>query len=149
VPAAGADQRVAVYGALDSASGRVLWQAAAKKDGAGFAAFLERIAQAWPGEDLVLALDNVSSHRPAAMRAWWAAQDGRMPPFWLPAYRPNLKLLERVRRFLKPNLACHRSWADRDGLQHAAGTLLDRTTARFHASDRPAIRPGQDFRDSA
>ena len=54
--------------------------------GTGFAAFLAQIGQTWPDEDLVLVLDNVSYHRSAAMRTWWAAQGGRMLPFWLPAY---------------------------------------------------------------
>jgi hypothetical protein len=95
VAAAGADQRIAVYGALDYASGRLVWQTASHKDGTGFAAFLEQIAQTWPQEDLVLVLDNVSYHRSAAMRPWWTAQKGRLLPFWLPAYTPNLNLLER------------------------------------------------------
>jgi transposase len=149
VPAAGADQRIAIYGALDYASGQVLWRAAAQKDGVGFAAFLEEIARTWPGEDLVLVLDNVSYHRSGAMRTWWAEQGGRILPFWLPAYSPNLNLLERVWRFLKLKLACHRFWADRNALQQTAGTLLDHTTARFHSPDHPAIRLAQDFCASA
>jgi hypothetical protein len=96
VPAAGEDHRIAVYGAVDSATGRVVWPMAPKKDGAGFAAFLEQLAQAWPEEDLVLVLDNVSDHRSAPMRSWWAAQEGRMLPFWLPASAPTRNLLERV-----------------------------------------------------
>lgn len=149
VPAAGADQRIAVYGALDYASGQALFQTAGHKDGAGFATFLARIAETWPEGDLVLVLDNVSYHRSAPMRIWWAAQDGRVLPFWLPAYAPNLNLLERVWRFLKAKLACHRFWDDRDGLHQVAATLLDQTQARFHATDRPVIRLGQDLCQSA
>lgn len=70
VPAAGSDERIAVYGALDYASGEVLWRTAPAKDGVGFAAFLEQIGQRWPEGELVLVLDNVSYHRSAAMRAW-------------------------------------------------------------------------------
>jgi transposase len=149
VAAAGADQRIAVYGALDYASGRLVWQTASHKDGTGFAAFLEQIAQTWPQEDLVLVLDNVSYQRSAAMRPWWTAQKGRLLPFWLPAYTPNLNLLERVWCFLKQKLACHRLWADREGLRGAAATLLDQTEARFHTPDRPAIRLGHDLCQSA
>jgi transposase len=149
VPAAGEGERVAVYGALDYASGRVVWQTAASKNGAGFAAFLEQVAQAWPEQTLVLALDNASYHRSAAMRAWWAAQGGRMVPCWLPKYAPHLNLQERVWRFLKQKLACHRFWADPGGLAQAAGTLLSHTEARFHSLDRPAIRLGHHFCDSA
>ena len=149
VPAAGEDERVAVYGALDYASGRVLSQTAASKNGAGFAAFLEQVAQTWPEQTLVLVLDNASYHRSAAMRTWWAAQDGRLIPFWLPKYAPHLHLQEHVWRFLKQKLACHRFWADPAGLAQAAGTLLRCTEARFHTPDRPAIRLGHDFCASA
>lgn len=149
VPAAGADERRAVFGALDYASGRVIWQLAARKGGDGFAAFLELVARTWPDEDLVLVMDNVSYHRAPAVRAWWADQGGRMIPFWLPVYAPHLNLIERVWRFLKQKLACHRFWADAAGLEAAAATLLDRTEARFHAEDRPAIRLVQDFCEAA
>lgn len=149
VPAAGADQRIAVYGARDDASGRLVRQTAPRKDGVGFAACLERIGRAWPDEDLVLVLDNASYHRSAAMRAWWAARDGRALPFRLPADAPNPNLLERVWRFLKQKLARHRFGADRDGLRHAAGALLDRAKARFHAGRPPGIRPAPNFCQSA
>jgi transposase len=149
VPAAGEDERIAVYGAVDYASGQVLTRTAASKNGPGFAAFLEQIAQTWPHQTLVLVLDNASYHRSTAMRAWWAEQGGRLLPFWLPAYAPNLNLLERVWRFLKQKLACHRFWADPQGLRQAATTLLSQTEARFHSPDRPAIRLGQNLCQSA
>ncbi len=149
IPAAGKDQRRAVFGALDYASGQVAWHLQEHKDGVGFAQFLERIAQTWPGDDLVLVMDNVSYHRGTAMREWWATQDGRIVPFWLPAYTPNLNLIERVWRFLKQKLACHRLWADVDGLEAVAGTLLDQIDARFHTDDRPAIKLVKEFCESA
>jgi hypothetical protein len=88
----------------------------------------------------VLVLDSVSYHCSVAMRTWWAPQEGRMLPFWLLIYAPNLNLLEPVWRFLKPKLACRRFWRNRDGLRQAAATLLDQTQARFHTPDRPSIR---------
>lgn len=149
VPVAEEDARLAVYGALDYASGQVLSQTAASKNGIGFAAFLEQIAQTWPDQTLVLVLDNASCHRSAAMRTWWATQDGRLLPFWLPTSTPNLNLLERVWRFLKHKLACHRFWADHEGLRQATMTLLGQTQARFHSCDRPASSLGQNFCQSA
>lgn len=149
IAAAGKDQRRAVFGAFDYASGELAWQLQVHKDGAGFAAFLERIAQTWPEDDLVLVMDNVSYHRSQTMREWWAAQNGRMVPCWLPAYAPNLNLIERVWRFLKQKLACHRFWADVVGLELAAGTLLGQIEAHFHTDDRPAIRLVKDFCESA
>jgi len=149
VPAAGTDERRAVLGALDYASGRLIWHVAERKGGAAFAALLAELAQAWPGEPLVLVMDNVSYHRSPAVRAWWAEQEGRAIPFWLPVYAPQLNLIERVWRFLKAKLACHRFWADGAGLEQAAGTLLDRIEAQFHAPIPPSIRLLSNFCETA
>jgi DDE superfamily endonuclease len=154
VPAAGQDQRRAVFGAVDSAAGRVVWHLAAHKGGAAFAAFLARLGTIWPDEHLVLVMDTVSDHRVSdhrapAVRAWWAEQDGRITPLWLPGSTPNLTLMERVRRLLKQTLACHRFWADVAGLEAAAATLLDRLEAHVHAATPPAFRLRQDFCEPA
>lgn len=149
VPAAGEDERIAVYGALDYASGQVLSQIAARKNSAGFAAFLERIGQTWRHDDVVPVLDNAGYHRSAAMRTWWAEQDGRFLPFWLPPYAPQLNVLERVWRFPKQKLACHRFWDNPAGLGRAALTLLDQTEACFHRPQHPNLRLGQNLWQSA
>lgn len=149
IPAAGKDARRAVFGALDYASGQVTWQLHAHKSGDACAAFLEQIARTWPTDHLVLVMDNVSYHRSPGVRRWWAAQEGRIIPFWLPVYTPTLNLIERVWRYLKQRLACHRFWADIDGLARAAATLLDGIEARFHTDHPPAIRLVQNLCEAA
>lgn len=67
------------------------------------------------------------------MRAWWAEQEGGITCLWLPVSTPNLNLMERVWRFLKQKLACHRFWNDLAGLEATAGSVLDRIEAHFHA----------------
>lgn len=140
MPAAGKDQRRAVFGAVDYGSGQVIWQLHPKKGGDAFVAFLARIAETWPDEQLVLVMDNVSYHRASGVRAWWAEQEGRITAFWLPVYTPNLNLMERVWRYLKQKLACHRFWADVERLEAAAAHLLDILEAHFHTDDPPGIR---------
>lgn len=149
VPAAGKDQRRAIFGAVDYGSGRVIRQFHPKKGGDGFAAFLGQLAQTWPEDQLVLVMDNVSYHRSPVVRAWWAEQKGRVTPCWLPVYTPNLNLMERVWRFLKQKLACHRFWNDVDGLEAAAAALLDRIEAHFHAEDGPSIFLRNNFCEAA
>ncbi len=68
---------------------------------------------------------------------------------WLPAYAPELNLMERVWRHLKDKLSCHRYWSDLDGLRRATGALLDRLEAHFYQRDEPAIRLAQNFRQPA
>jgi len=149
VPAAGTDERRAVFGALDYASGEIAWRIAERKGGDAFAAFLDQVGRTWPDAPLVLVMDNVSYHRAPAVRAWWAEQGGRVIPFWLPVYAPQLNLIERVWRFLKQKLACHRFWADAAGLEAAATTLLNQIEARFHAPIPPSIRLVSNFCEAA
>jgi transposase len=135
----GAQTRRVVFGALDYGSGQVVYEVQPRKGGDAFAAFLDHVAQTWPEDHLVLVLDNASYHRSPIVRAWWARQTGRVTLFWLPVYAAQLNLIERVWRFLKQKLACHRFWADVEGLDAAMTTLLDQLTARFHRDDGPAI----------
>ena len=134
-----------MFGAVDYASGQVVWQLAEHKGVQGFATVLARIAQAWPDDPVILVMDNVSYHRAPAARAWWAEQAGHMTPFWLPVSTPNLNLMERVWRFLKQKLACHRFWADVAGREAAATTVLDPLEAHVHTRTPPGIRLRQDF----
>ncbi len=125
VPAAGSNQRRTVFGALDSASGPILWSMWSMwsmwsrpepKNGAAFAdllAHIAPIAQRWPEAAIVLVLDNVRDHRSPVVRTWWAQQPGRIIPFWRPVSPPNLNLnlIERVWRLRKQQLAWQRFWS--------------------------------------
>lgn len=149
VPAAGKDARCAVYGALNDASGQVIWQTAPTKDAATFVAFRDHLAAALPTGQIVVVLDSVGYHKAHAARRWWVAHQDRIRPLWLRAYSPELNLLERVWRYLKDKLACHRWWADLDALQAATATLLDRIEARFHRPEGITLRPVQNFCEGA
>jgi transposase len=150
IPAAGEDQKAVVFGAVDYASGQVLWQTHPRKGETAFIAFLEHLAEALPAnEPVVLVLDNVGYHKSHALREWWRAHAKRIQPFFLPAYSPELNLIERLWRYLKDKLACHRWWNDLERLQQAAETLLDGLTVHFHATEGPAFQLVQNFRTSA
>jgi transposase len=150
VQAAGADQKCAIFGALDYASGRLVYALSARKDETAFMAFLERLLEALrPDEAVVVVLDNAGYHKSLAMREWWRAHAAQLQPFFLPAYSPELNLIERLWRYLKAKSACHRWWNDLQRLQQAAETLLTRLEVHFHATDGPAFRPPQYFCRSA
>lgn len=134
---------------MDYASGEVVWTLPLAKNGTSFVELLEQVAARWPNEVVLLVMDNVSSHRGAVMRAWWSTRQERLIPFWLPVYPPNLNLMERVWRWLKQGLACHRFWAEAVTLRETADTLLGGVTARFHPPDGPSITLDHNFRQSA
>jgi transposase len=145
VPAAGADRKFVVFGALDYASGQVHWQLSLRKDGHAFVAFLEQLRQTWPDEKLVVVLDNVGYHKSRQTLAWWQQWQDRLCPFLLPAYTPELNLMERAWRYVKDRLSCHRWWADWQALWEATAALLGHLQARFHPTTRPGIAVVQSF----
>jgi len=150
VPAAGEDRKMAVFGAVDYASGRVIWQTSERKGERAFMAFLDHLAATLPADvPTVIVLDNVGYHKSHALRAHWQRLAYRFRPFWLPAYAPHLNLMERVWRFLKEKLSSHRWWNDPDRLREANERLLALLTVRFHARDKPAFCLRQDFCSSA
>jgi len=67
------DQRhgtVNLFAALSVATGRVTHEARERHTGADFLAFLKRLARAYPKCEVHLILDNVSTHKAPAVRAW-------------------------------------------------------------------------------
>lgn len=149
VPAAGEDRKFAVFGALDYASGRLVWRLSPGKDGAAFVAFLDHLAAAFPDGPLVVVLDNVGYHKGRLAKDWWMAHQDRVRPLWLPAYAPELNLIERVWRHLKDKLACHRWWADLAALEDATAALLAQLQARFHQPDPGGIALVHNFGKAA
>jgi transposase len=139
IPAAGTDKRVTVFGALDYRSGRVQTLMADRGTGARFRQFLEQLVRRWPNDRLVLVLDNVAYHKTAAVRRWLAAHADRITVLWLPTYSPHLNRIERVWRFVKGKLACHRFGNDRPGLIHLANVLLHHVQAQYVDPTRPRL----------
>lgn len=150
LPAAGEDQKAVVFGAVDYATGQVLWQTSPRKGEVAFSAFLDHLAEALPAhEPIVIVLDNVGYHKSHALREVWQRYATRLEPFFLPAYAPQLNLIERLWRYVKQKLACHRWWNDLDRLIQATETVLATLEVRFHATDGPTFRPAQNFCQSA
>ena len=150
VPAAGEDQKFTVFGGVDYASGQVLWQTSERKGEVAFMAFLEHLAATLPtDEPVVVVLDNVGYHKSHALREVWRRYSGRLQPFFLPAYSPQLNLIERLWRYVKQRLACHRWWNRLDRLIQATEVLLANLEAHFHATNGPTFRPAQNFCQSA
>jgi transposase len=116
-PTAGDDHKCIVYGALDYASGRLFWQISPQKQSDEFARFLDQLAGIFPEESVVVALDNVGYHKSHTLRDQWQRLAASLTPYWLPAYAPQLNLIERLWRWLKAQLACHRWWNALDQLQ--------------------------------
>jgi transposase len=145
IPAAGVDHRSTLFGAIDYGSGELCWQHANKGNSTAFLSFVQTLATRWPNETLVLVLDNASYHKSAALRHWVERQQERIARFYLPTYSPQLNLIERLWRWLKSKLACHRLWDDRDGLLALVDRILDHTVATFPTASYPHLKMRQDL----
>jgi transposase len=62
-----------LYAALEVATGRVTHRLSARPTAADFLAFMRQVVRAYPAQELHVILDNSSSHRTPAVRAWLAA----------------------------------------------------------------------------
>lgn len=114
-----------------------------------FAAFVKTVVDQWQDAPIVLVLDNASYHKSVELRHWLRGHADQVDVLWLPTYSPKLNLIERVWRYLKTRLACHRFWHDQAGLIAFARAILDRVRARFGAKAHPHISLHQDFCGSA
>ncbi len=61
-----------LFAALNVATGEVTHEARARHTGSDFLAFLRRLERVYPDDELHLVLDNVSSHKTPAVKAWLA-----------------------------------------------------------------------------
>ncbi|MBA3822931.1 MAG: transposase, partial [Ktedonobacterales bacterium] len=79
----------------------------------------------------------------------WQRLSHTLTPYWLPAYAPQLNLIERVWRWLKSKIACHRWWNAMDQLPAATETLLAAVEVHFHTTNGPSFQVVQNFYHSA
>ena len=129
VPTPGTNAKRAFFGALDAVSGAFHTADHDRKLAVHFVAFLQRLADTYPAERLVLAMDNVQTHHAKVVRAWLAAHP-RVTVLWLPTYAAHdANPVERIWGLLKGEVAANR----------LAGTLaaLVAVARRFFATLPP------------
>jgi hypothetical protein len=149
VPAAGANRKFAVFGALDDATGQVHWQLSRRKGREAVVSFLDQLRQTWPEENLVVVLDNVGYHKSRQTSDWWSRGPHPIWPLFLPADSPEWHLRERVWRTVKDPWSCHRWWADWQALGEATATRLAHLNARSHRGKGRALAIGHNCCASA
>lgn len=130
---------------VDYADGQVIHHRRDEKGEEAFMALLEHLAQTLPADEPVVVLDTAGDHKSHALRTWWQQHADRFQPFWLPAYAPQLNLIERLWRHVKDKLACHRWWNDIDRLKQATASLPAGLEVHVHSAPGPAFRPIQNF----
>jgi transposase len=144
VPAPGQAKKVAMMGALDHATRRLVVHTSKTKRSADFIALLERLDGLYgprpglPTKPVVIVLDNGPIHVSKATIAALAARAHWLTVEWLPKYAPELNDIEPVWRDLKAHHLAHQTFTDADDLDRAIHAAV--TTLNTERNIRPLVK---------
>ncbi len=119
VPSPGQNEKKVVYGAVDYASGKITTMISDTKSGFHFIAFLNLLLRIYAGRQIRLVCDNARYHHTRAVRDWLDGHRRWIEVYWLPAYCPDLNLIERLWGHLKRTVLANVLFAGIDDLVRA------------------------------
>ena len=151
----GKNRRRTIFGAVDVASGRFLYQVCRKAVSASFTAFLEQVLAAYPAAPVVAVIcDNVIIHHSELVQRWLATHP-RVVVVHGARYSPHDNPVERVWGALKAWLANNPTVTIQGRVRQVHVFFRQRTPAQLLATAAPRSSPwlpegyGQDFREAA
>jgi transposase len=151
----GKNRRRTIFGAVDVASGRFLYQVCRKAVSASFTAFLEQLLAAYPAAPVVAVVcDNVIIHHSKIVGRWLAAH----PPVVVlhgARYSPHDNPVERIWGALKAWLANSPTLTIQGRVRQVHAFFRERSPAHMLATAAPHSSPWlpegyvQNFREAA
>jgi transposase len=124
VPAAGANQRLCIYGSFNYRTGQVHYMIHPKKNAKRFAQFLSQLLSSDTQRFLILVLDNASYHRTREVLDILSEHDNHVFVVWLPKYSPELNLIEGLWGYLKKSSLNNYFYGDISSLASAVDNAL-------------------------
>ncbi|BFH62480.1 hypothetical protein PAJ34TS1_30720 [Paenibacillus azoreducens] len=104
VPTYGKHRGVKLIGTLDYESGEVFCIEEEQYDANVFLAFLKQVVARYPGEKIVMVLDNARIHHAKLIQPFLNEHSGRLQLMFLPPYSPQLNLIEGLWGWLKKSV---------------------------------------------
>lgn len=101
IPTYGKHQGVKLLGILDYESGEIFVAKNDRYDAEIFLSFLKDILDKYPGQRLVVILDNAKIHHAKLLQSFLDANKHVLKLVFLPPYSPNLNLIEEFWGWLK------------------------------------------------
>jgi transposase len=151
----GTNRRRTIFGAIDLASGRFLYQVTRKAVSASFTAFCEQLLAAYPTAPLVAVIcDNVIIHHSKLVQRWLAAHP-RMRVLHGARYSPHDNPVERIWAALKAWLANSPTLTIQGRVRQAHAFFRARSPAQLLATAAPHSSPWlpegymQNFKEAA
>jgi transposase len=145
VPAPGQAKKIAMMGALDHATRRLIVHTSKTKRSADFIALLETLDALYgpkpgaPTKPVVIVLDNGPIHVSKATTAALAARFHWLTVEWLPKYAPELNDIEVVWHDLKAHHLAHQTFADAAALHRAIEAAV--VTLNIERTLNPLVKP--------
>ena len=124
IPTPGTNQSRVLFGALDIRTGEWVHRVRKRMFKEDFIAFLEHLLIVYPHGPILLVVDNFSSHKAHAVKAWLAAHP-RLQLLFLPTYCSHLNPVEAIWLRLKNQIAANR-------LYGSMALLLETVQSFFH-----------------
>jgi transposase len=151
----GTNRRRTIFGAVELATGRWLYQVTCKAVSATFTAFCQQLLAAYPTAPVVAVIcDNVIIHRSKLVQRWLEAHP-RLLVLHGARYSPHDNPVERVWGTLKAWLANSPTLTIQGRVRQVHAFFRDRTDAQILATAAPYSSPwlpdsyGQNFREVA
>jgi transposase len=126
---------LAILAGLDVRSGKVVLRVRRRRRAHEFLTLLRALRRRWPRGRLVIVLDNLSIHTTPAVRAWLAAQAGRVRFVFLPLHASWLNQIELWFSIL-----------ERQALRRASDCVFADRARRIYAFGRHWNRIARPFR---
>jgi len=151
----GTNRRRTIFGAVDLASGRFLYQVCRKAVSANFTAFLEQLLAAYPTAPLVAVVcDNVIIHHSKLVQRWLASHP-RVRVLHGARYSPHDNPVERIWGALKASLANAPTLTMAGRIRQVHTFFRQRSPTQLLATAAPHSSPwlpdgyGQNLREAA
>jgi transposase len=104
IPTYGKHEGAKLIGILDYESGGVYVEQHDKYDAEVFLTFLKNVLAQYPTGKIVLILDNAKIHHAKLLHDFLEANKDRLTLMYLPAYSPNLNIIEGLWGWLKSSV---------------------------------------------
>lgn len=101
IPTYGKHQGVKLVGTLDYATGEIFCVEEERYDAPVFLEFLKKVLSKYPGQRIVIILDNAKIHHSKLLLPFLKDHEYEMQLVFLPPYSPNLNLIEEFWGWLK------------------------------------------------
>lgn len=126
IPAAGTNQKIHVFGALNFATNYVTYEIFYHKTQWQMETFLLKLfTDNYSDQYLVIVLDSVGYHKTPVIKNLLQEYSDRVFVVWLPKYSPELNLIERFWDYMKQVVFDSYYWGDVLNLEQAAHEFFE------------------------